>query len=93
MVIKSGDQITFVFSPGGNIRYALLVGDFNGWDTITDPMQAMPDGSFRRTKRLSTGRHEYKFYADGIFWNDAEGEEQALNPYGTLNSVVWVNGK
>lgn len=90
MVVKSANQVTFVFSPGGQIKNASLVGDFNGWDIFADPMQPMSDGSFRKTRKLPAGRYEYKFYADGIFWNDPEGESQAINPYGTLNSVITV---
>lgn len=92
MVLKSGDQITFIFTPGSKLRQAFLVGDFNEWDCTADPMQPMPDGSFRTTSRLEPGRYEYKFYADGIFWDDADAENQILNCYGTLNSVVSING-
>ena len=56
-------------------------------------MKPLPDGSFQKVKNLAPGRYEYKFYADGIFWNDAEGEAQTLNPFGTLNSVVTINGQ
>jgi len=92
MVVKSGDQVTFVFSPGSRIKQAFLVGDFNAWNVTDDPMQPLSDGTFRKTKRLPTGRHEYKYSADGIFWNDPDAEAQALNSYGTLNSVITVNG-
>jgi len=93
MVVKTAGQVTFVFSPGSKIRRAFLVGDFNGWDNAADPMQLVADGSFRTTKRLAPGRYEYKFYADGIFWSDAEAEGQVLNPFGTLNSVITVDGE
>ena len=56
-------------------------------------MQPMPDGSFRKTKKLASGKYEYKFYGDGIYWNDPEAKSQIINPYGTLNSVLTVNGQ
>jgi 1,4-alpha-glucan branching enzyme len=90
MVVKAGTRVTFVFSPSAPIKKAYLVGDFNNWKVGSDVMQLMPDGSFRKTKKLSTGRYEYKFYADGIYWNDPEAETQAINPYGTLNSVITI---
>lgn len=93
MVVKAGERVTFVFSPSAPIKKAYLVGDFNKWKLGADVMQAMPDGSFRKGKKLAPGKYEYKFYADGIYWNDPEAEGQAVNPFGTLNSVITVNGK
>jgi len=91
MVLKSGSGVTFVFSPGSPIKQASVVGTFNGWDLTADPMQRMPDGSFRTVRQLDPGRYEYRYYADGIFWSDSDAEAQVLNPYGTLNSVIIVN--
>jgi hypothetical protein len=90
MVVKSGERVTFIFSPSAPIKKAYLVGDFNKWK-LTDTMKQMPDGSFRKTKKLGTGKFEYKFYADGIYWNDPEAEAQSVNPFGTLNSIIEVN--
>ena len=92
MVVKAGERITFVFSPSAPIKKAYIVGDFNKWKLGADAMQLMPDGSFRKTKKLPTGIYEYKFYADGIYWNDPEADTQVVNPYGTQNSVLNVNG-
>jgi hypothetical protein len=93
MVQKTGRRVTFIFTPGSKISNAFLVGSFNNWSTAADPMQRMSDGTFRKSKRMDPGRHEYKFYADGLYWNDAEAEAQILNNYGTLNSLVTVNGQ
>jgi 1,4-alpha-glucan branching enzyme len=93
MVVKAGSRITFIFSPSTPIKQACLVGDFNKWKLSADVMQQMPDGSFRKTKKLAPGHYEYKFYADGIYWNDPEAESQTINPYGTLNSVVTILAK
>lgn len=93
MVVKAGERVTFIFSPSAPIKKAYLVGDFNKWKLGSDVMQLMPDGSFRKTKKLAPGKYEYKFYADGIFWNDPEAESQIINPYGTLNSVLTINDK
>ena len=93
MVVKAGERVTFIFSPSAPIKKVSLVGDFNKWKLGADVMQQMPDGSFRKTKKLTSGKYEYKFYADGIYWNDPEAEAQAINSYGTLNSVLTINGK
>jgi 1,4-alpha-glucan branching enzyme len=90
MIVKAGKRVTFVFSPSASIKKAYLVGDFNNWKVGADVMQLLPDGSFRKTKNLAAGRYEYKFYTDGIYWNDPEAEAQTINPYGTLNSVITI---
>ena len=91
MVEKSGTRITFIFVPSAPIKQAWLVGNFNDWKVGADKMKPMADGSFRMNKKLSMGRFEYKFYADEIYWNDPDAEAQAVNPFGSLNSVIEIN--
>ena len=34
--------------------------------------------------------YQYKFIVDGVWLNDPQAQEQVMNPYGTLNSIVRV---
>jgi hypothetical protein len=90
MKVRTMEWITFNFSLGNQMKNAYLVGDFNHWKVGADPMQQMFNGSFRRTKKLLSGRYEYKFYADGIYWEDLDAKVQTINSCGTRNSVVTV---
>ncbi len=90
MVSVTQEYVTFTFALSSRINRACLVGDFNGWQVGADPMERMPDGSFRRTKKLPRGRYEYKFYGDGIYWDDLDATDQAINSFGTRNSVINV---
>jgi hypothetical protein len=90
MTARSSERVTFTFSISNLIKQVCLVGDFNHWQVGADPMAKMPDGSFRRAKKLPPGRYEYKFYADGIYWDDLQAEDQAINSFGTRNSVVTI---
>ena len=42
-----------------------LVGDFNGWDAVANPMRRMPDGRWMASLELTHGHHHYLFVVDG----------------------------
>jgi hypothetical protein len=54
-------------------------------------MRKQKDGSYSTTVPLAVGSHEYKFILDGQWVVDPDNNAWALNPYGTLNSVVQVS--
>ena len=83
-------EITFVCGAMPGTGSVHLVGNFDDWDPVELPMAENKDGSFRKKMTLKPGRHEYKFIADGIWVNDTDSEENVMNPYATLNSVVCV---
>jgi len=79
----------------GSIRFALaldgakkvqLAGDFSQWKPV--PMRKQTDGSFATVLDLKPGAHEYKFIVDDHWTVDPDNSAWALNPCGTLNSVV-----
>ncbi|MGA2265904.1 MAG: glycogen-binding domain-containing protein [Phycisphaerae bacterium] len=82
-------QIRFSIKPGNDIKKVCLVGDFNGWKETA--MTRQKDGSFVVTVTLRNGTHEYKFLVDGQWRVDPDNNAWALNPFGTLNSVLTVS--
>ena len=84
-------QVTFVYAPNGGAKRVYLVGDFNGWDPTHKRMVKTRDGTYRGKVALEPGRYEYKFLVDGCWENDPEADSQAMNPYGSLNSVICVD--
>ena len=87
---KKQGEITFVCNVMGDTSSVYLVGSFNDWDPVKLPMAKNKDGSFRKKLTLKPGRYEYKFITDGIWLNDTESQENVMNPYGTLNSVLCI---
>lgn len=66
-----------------------LVGDFNGWDEHTTPMQQDRDGVWRATVDLAYGsRCEFRYLIDGHWQTDYHADGQQSNTFGTENSVV-----
>lgn len=81
--------IKFSLKPGQGVRTVMLAGTFNQWEAVA--MKKQKDGSFALTLPLVRGTNEYKFIVDGQWIVDPDNNNWAMNPYGTLNSVVVVS--
>ena len=71
-------------------RQVCLVGDFNNWDTKAGPMHRGPNGVWHLGVALKPGRHEYRFFADEVWYNDPAAQQKAKNSLGTENCVRIV---
>ena len=63
-------DIVFRYRPetGARVRSCSVVGNFNGWDPLADPMHAQEDGCFWLKVGLIPGTYEYKFVVDQDHW-------------------------
>ncbi|MFA6293490.1 MAG: glycogen-binding domain-containing protein [Victivallales bacterium] len=82
----NGKFNTFMW-PLGNVKEVCLAGDFNDWKP--EPMRKDVDG-FRATVKLKAGLYQYKFVVDGEWQVDPFAKGNALNEFGTVNSVVLI---
>jgi 1,4-alpha-glucan branching enzyme len=73
-------------------KHVYLVGEFNDWDPVANPMQARKDGSFSLTLDLEQGKSfQFRYLVDGRIWeNEPEADEFAPTPFASENSVVVV---
>ena len=78
--------IRFSLKPSATAKQVSVAGDFNDWKPAA--MKKQKDGSFALTAAVAAGNHEYKFIVDGQWIVDPDNNKWALNPFGTLNSVV-----
>ncbi len=83
-------QVTFVCDLVPAARKVYLAGDFNNWDPQAKRMTKAKDGTFRARMKLPSGKHEYKFVADGLWLNDPSSDGQVANSYGSSNSILGV---
>jgi 1,4-alpha-glucan branching enzyme len=67
-----------------------VAGSFNGWDPTQTPLRRRFGGDWRAALKLTPGRHEYRFVADGKWFTDPGADETGPNPYGGCNSVRVV---
>jgi len=79
----------FTLWPPAHAEIVLLAGTFTGWNPV--PMSRRHDGRFHISLRLEPGIHEYKFIADGQWIIDPLHSNWALNPFGSINSVLRID--
>jgi len=70
-----------------------VAGSFNNWQPEATPMVPLGDGKWAKELTLPTGRYEYRFVVDGVWKSDPSAAENEPNPFGTVNSVLTINGK
>jgi len=91
MIIKKGkSQVTFVFQPFNDCKQVQVAGSFNNWKPEEGRMTRQKNGSFRRRFQLPPGEYRYRFVVDGQWQADPEADGQVPNPFGSMDSVVWV---
>jgi len=68
-----------------------LVGDFNGWNRQSHPLNPLRgDGGWEITLELDSGRvYQFRYLVDRANWqNDWDADRYVPNPFGGDNSVV-----
>ena len=70
-----------------------LVGDFNEWNILANPMKRLKKGDFTTQIELQPGRdYQFRYHIDNSRWeNDWQADKYVPNPFGDSdNSVVVV---
>jgi 1,4-alpha-glucan branching enzyme len=67
-----------------------VVGDFNGWDPLANPLEPRRDGSQRTRVKVPVGAsYHFKYLAgDGSWFCDPDVDEREPNEFGEMNSVL-----
>jgi 1,4-alpha-glucan branching enzyme len=68
-----------------------LAGDFNNWHVDTLPMKKGHKGTWEASFALPTRRYEYRFWVDGVWYDNPNIHERVKNPFGSQNCVVIVS--
>jgi hypothetical protein len=69
-----------------------VAGSFNNWEPQATPLVPLGDGKWAKEITLPEGRYEYRFVVDGAWVTDPNAKETAPNPFGTVNSILTING-
>jgi 1,4-alpha-glucan branching enzyme len=67
-----------------------LAGSFNNWDTKKFSGKKDTKGNWSIKVDLKPGRHEYKFFVDGSWWNDPQCTSCVPNGFGSNNCIIDV---
>ena len=82
--------VRFIFDRDVPAEKVCLVGDFNGWDETSLPMEKTPDGEWALEMKLRAGDYQFKYLVDGVFYNDNQADDYQPNYWGSEDSVVKV---
>lgn len=78
----------FTLNPCNGAQKVCLAGDFNNWEPVK--MRKQKNGGYGLTIKLDPGDYQYKFQVDDEWLLDPENQDNALNPFGSLNSLAKV---
>ena len=83
-------RVTFTFPSGIWADRIYLVGDFDGWNRTSHPLQRDREGQWSLTIDLPLSQvYQFRYLCDGERWvNDRQADDYVLNPYGSNNFVV-----
>ncbi len=89
-VTKKSAKIVFGLSASDADQPVSVVGDFNGWDPLADPLERRRDGSQRARVKVPVGAtYQFKYLADdGSWFCDPDVADRAPNEFGEMNSVL-----
>jgi chromosome partitioning protein len=88
---RSTNQGVLFVQPLGVGRQVAVAGDFNGWSTRANRLQADPSlGVHQGCVHLPPGRHRYRLVIDGRWSADPHNPVAEPNEFGEVNSVIVV---
>ena len=90
MVSLRKKRVTFKFNPPPSIHDVKLAGSFSNWEAGAIMMEKGKSGEWKAQVSLSPGEYEYKFLADGNWFNDPQADRQVQNICGSENSLRIV---
>ncbi|MCG8430933.1 MAG: AAA family ATPase [Candidatus Omnitrophica bacterium] len=87
-VPKMTEVVFSVTAPDAQEIY--VTGEFNNWQLDDTGRMAQDNGIWSKRMRLASGRYRYRFVIDGNWVEDSDNPLRAMNPYGTMDSLVEV---
>lgn len=91
--IASSKEVPVEFSLSElKAKKVSVAGTFNNWDVNTLKLKKSVSGGWNVSVNLKPGRYEYRFFVDGEWMNDPKLKETVVNPFGTSNSILRVEG-
>jgi hypothetical protein len=82
--------VTFTFdAPQAKEIY--VAGEFNGWRVDDSSRMIQENGIWKKHVDLPAGSYRYRFVVDGTWVEDTRNPLRAVNPYGTMDSLIEIN--
>lgn len=71
-------------------REIFIAGEFNDWKVDDSTRMEKDNGLWRKRLKLAQGKYRYRFVIDGNWVEDDANPLKAVNPYGSMDSLVEV---
>lgn len=73
-------------------KKAAVVGEFNNWDQLANPMKRSKEGAFQASIELDKdASYQFRYLLDEDHWeNDPEADGEVPNFIGASNSLIHV---
>lgn len=86
-------EVTFTMPALEHVSKLYLVGDFNDWSIVLNPLTQSADGSWATTLPLDAGRsYQFRYFDNNGHWhNDWKADAYQPNQFGGENSLVQVD--
>ena len=84
-------KVSFQLAKAITTKTISIVGDFNNWNPDDLPM-TQTKGKWWATQQLEPGHYEFRYLLDKQHWLNDDTCKRCLNPFGTENSVLVVQG-
>jgi len=88
-ITYAGEPHVFRVRASG-AQHVAVVGDFNGWDPLADPMTEAGDGWWERAVALPAGTHQYAYWVDGALITPPESQVTVDDGFGGRNGLLTV---
>jgi 1,4-alpha-glucan branching enzyme len=85
-------KVTFRLSKeeANDAKQVFLVGEFNHWDEVGTPMNALKNGDFTVTLSLEAGKkYRFRYFFDRLYWgNDQEADGYEYCSFGNCDNSI-----
>ena len=85
-------KVTFTLADIDAEQRVSVVGDFNAWDPLANPLEQDSSGRHSVTVELPVGAsYHFKYLSDdGAWFCDPDVADCELNEYGEMNSLLQL---
>lgn len=91
VLASSMKKVSFALAPGYESRQDVrIMGGFNGWSRLSQPLTQGSDGRWRTSLTLPEGKHAYQLIIDGEEMPDPANPDRVDNGFGGYNSMLTV---
>ena len=80
-------EVTFVWVGQEFEGDIFVAGDFNDWDPTATPLQPL-EGRYEARIVVLPGRHPFRYYSGGSWFNDPAADDYGPNEFSGLNGIV-----